>query len=257
MIDSQLPLTDYEKMAPRYDKGRALPLESLDGWRRAIVPYLPATGRRPIIDIGCGTGLWAEAFTQWFGVSIIGIDPSANMLAEAVRKRSHPTTTYLRASGVNIPIKDSLCSCAWLSVVVHHIPDLFQCAGELRRVLCPGGHVLIRNGFSGRTEDISWLKFWPQAKPLADRRWPDLGETVETFKAEGFVFEHIAKVAQQTAPDLQTYALKLETRSDSTLVTLSDVEFEMGLRRLQAAAAAERVPRPVVDSLDLVVLKAP
>jgi SAM-dependent methyltransferase len=44
---------------------------------------------------------------------------------------------------------------AWLSVVVHHLADLPAAAEELRRVLVPGGRVLIRGAFPGRHQHLT------------------------------------------------------------------------------------------------------
>jgi SAM-dependent methyltransferase len=40
---------------------------------------------------------------------------------------------------------------AWLSLVIHHIPDLGAAAQEIRRVLRPGAAAMIRQAFPGRT----------------------------------------------------------------------------------------------------------
>ncbi len=47
--------------------------------------------------------------------------------------------------------------------VIHHIPDLGACAQELRRVLRPGGPILIRSAFPGRLDGNS---VWRARKKL-------------------------------------------------------------------------------------------
>jgi ubiquinone/menaquinone biosynthesis C-methylase UbiE len=66
---------DYDQMAGRYDDGRAFPLDQIDGWRRAVVGLMP-TRSAPLADVGSGTGIWSHAFARWFGIRIVGVEPS-------------------------------------------------------------------------------------------------------------------------------------------------------------------------------------
>ena len=71
--------------------------------------------------------------------------------------------TYLAGHAAAIPVGDGQCGSAWLSTVIHHIPDLRACARELRRVLHPGERVLIRSAFPGRLDGITLFRFFPEA----------------------------------------------------------------------------------------------
>jgi ubiquinone/menaquinone biosynthesis C-methylase UbiE len=239
-------------MAAVYDRGRAVPSEALGGWRDAVAPFVGSAP--PVLDLGAGTGLWAAAFVEWFAVDVIAVEPSEAMRAEAVRKRTHERVAYLGGRAEQIPIRDSSCSCAWLSTVVHHI-DMTAAARDLRRVLAPGAAVLIRNAFAGRCDGVTWLRYWPHARSLAERRWPTIEAVAKTFGGVGFKVEIIETVAQQTAPSLSDYRERLRTRADSTLAELGDEDFLTGMKSLDAAVAAEDEPRPVIDRLDLVVLR--
>jgi hypothetical protein len=48
---------------------------------------------------------------------------------------------------------------------------------------------------------------------------------------------------------------RVRRRADSTLQPLPDHEFVSGLAAMERAAAAEATPTPVVDHLDLLVLR--
>ena len=56
-------------MAAAYDAGRATPLQWMESWRRAVAPFVPAPG--VVLDLGAGTGIWAEALARWFGPVLV------------------------------------------------------------------------------------------------------------------------------------------------------------------------------------------
>jgi ubiquinone/menaquinone biosynthesis C-methylase UbiE len=243
---------DYDRMAPSYDRGRALSSEAADEWRVALRDYL-SPSRGLLLDLGSGTGVWSVLLADWFDIEVAAIEPSAGMRRRAAHNRRHPRVLYSGGKAERIPIKDRSCDHAWLSTVIYHFPDLTGCARELRRVLKPGGRVFIRNAFSGRTEDIVWTRFFPSAHRLADATLPTVEATVEAFSVAGFERESLTGIAEILAPNLRAYYEKVRTRADSFLTQISDEDFERGLASLDKAAAEE--PRaPVVSRLDLLIL---
>lgn len=250
----QFRRTDYERMAPIYDSGRALPLEWLDAWRAELSPYLSSPGRR-VLDLGSGTGLWSDALSTWFDAEIVGLEPSEAMRRAAVGKGLPPGGTIVGGTAEHVPLADGSCDCAWLSTVVHHIADLEACASELRRVLTPNGTVFIRNSFGDRLEGIHWLEFSPEARRVASRRWPTVEATARAFRSAGFEVRALHSVPETVAGDLHSYYERISVRANSTLTLISDEEFESGLARLRQAAARQSTAKEVVDRRDLLVLR--
>ncbi len=204
---------DYNAIADRYDAGRAAPLDALGPWRSAVEPHVPAAG--VVLDVGSGTGIFAEAFARWFGVRVIGVEPSAGMRAQ--------------------------------------FSDLDRCACEIGRALTLNGTVLIRSAFPGRLDHIRLFDYFPMAREVAET-FPTVAATAAAFAAAGFVVVALERVEQQWAPSLRAYAGRVRLRTDSTLAPLTDAEFRAGLRKLDLDAAREHQPSPVVDGLDLLVL---
>src|SRR4051812_8783055 len=95
-------------------------------------------------DIRAGTGVFAAALRDWFGLSILAVEPSAAMRAQIPR---WPGIQVLEGEASDMPLPDGSADGAWLSLMIHHIPDLEAAAREIRRVLRPGAPVLIRQGF--------------------------------------------------------------------------------------------------------------
>lgn len=242
-------------MAGGYDASRAVPEEALEDWRRALSDYLPPAAPGPLLDLGCGTGLWTGILHRWFGVDAVGVEPSAAMRAQAPAKGVEGHTFISGGRAEAIPLRGASCSCAWLSTVVHHVEDLDACAHELRRVLVDGGRVLIRNGFPGRGDDLTLFRYFPEAKSILDA-FVSLEQVERSFGEVGFQQEGLRPVPQTTAVSLRDYAARASLRSDSTLARIDDNAFERGMAALQADADAELNPKPIVDSIDLVVFSS-
>jgi ubiquinone/menaquinone biosynthesis C-methylase UbiE len=244
---------DYERIAARYDAGRALSLTSIDGWRTILSPYI-AVSKLPVLDLGSGTGLWSEALATWFDVSMVGVEPSYAMRRTAAAKDHPSSVSLVGGDAERIPLRDRSCGCAWLSTVVHHIPDLRASARELRRVLHDRGPVLIRNSFGDRLENITWLRYFPAARSLAARRWPTVEATADAFASEGFVVEALHSIPEHVANDLSAYYNRIRVRANSTLTLISDTDFEEGLAALERDADRNDA-EGVVDYRDLLVLR--
>jgi ubiquinone/menaquinone biosynthesis C-methylase UbiE len=245
---------DYDRMASIYDSGRALPLEWLDAWRIELAPYfLPAP--RAVLDLGSGTGLWAEVFATWFSAAIVAIEPSDAMRRAAADKGLHSGIVMAGGTAERIPLRDESCDCAWLSTVLHHIDDLPACTRELRRVLRPEGVALVRNSFGDRLGGINWLDYFPAARALASRRWPTIDATVSAFRTEGFAVEAIRSIPEVVADHLGAYYDRIRVRANSTLSLISDREFTLGIERLREAATRQTDLRRVVDQRGLLILR--
>src|SRR6266511_1718630 len=233
---------DYDAMAGDYVEGRALPPAGLEPWRVAIQPWLPGDGGgSPVLDLGAGTGQFAAAIAGWVGVRVVAVEPLAGMRAQAASVHSHPAVALLGGRAERLPLRDACCAWAWVSTVVHHLDDLPAAARQLRRVLRPGGPVLLRQAFPDRLDAVTlYGSFFPGAAGIA---------------VAGFRVEALECVTQVSAPSLAAYRDKVRLRADTGLRLLPDEEFAAGLAALDRAAAAETTPAPVTDRLDLLVLR--
>lgn len=95
-----------------------------------------------MLDVATGTGLVARAALQ-LGLDkkeIIGLDPSAGMLGE----NSKTTGIQLfRGFGERLPFKDESFDFISMGYALRHVESLNELFTEYRRVLKPGGRVLV------------------------------------------------------------------------------------------------------------------
>jgi ubiquinone/menaquinone biosynthesis C-methylase UbiE len=251
---------DYDRMAADYVEGRVLPPEGMEAWRAAIAPWVPGgvAGRSPVLDLGAGTGQFAAAIAGWFGVEVVAVEPSGGMRAQAARAHPHPGVRWVAGVGERLPLGDGACAWAWVSTVVHHLDDLERTAGELRRVVRPGGPVLVRQAFPGRMDAITlYDRYFPGAARalVVGGGLPSVEMVSAAFAAAGFRTEALQRVGQVSATSLAAYRDKVRLRADTGLALLPDEEFAAGLAALDRAVEAEITPVPVVDRLDLLVLR--
>jgi ubiquinone/menaquinone biosynthesis C-methylase UbiE len=246
----------YDDTAAAYHATRALPLDALEGWRTAVVRYLSPPPRRPVVDVGAGTGVFARAFAEWFGVRVVGVEPSSGMRAEARRRSAHPLVTWVAGAAEHLPLAHGSGSCAWLSTVVHHLSDLPAAVRELARVLVGDAPVLVRSAFPERHDHIALFRFFPGARRAAER-FPTIRQVVDVFSTVGFSLERVEDVSQVSASSLAAFRAGLPRlrTADSTLVRLTDEEFACGLAAVEAALRGDD-GRPVVDRLTLMVLRS-
>jgi ubiquinone/menaquinone biosynthesis C-methylase UbiE len=246
---------DYNRAASTYDRGRAHPLLVFDEWRGRLAEHLPAGTEGPILDVGAGTGIWAEAFVIWFGLRVIALDPAAGMRAAAQAKGLPAEVTIVAGDSQAIPLQAATCRAAWLSTVIHHIPDLRACAAELGRVLKPGGPVMIRSSFPSRHDEIPLFRFFPGAGRVA-QTFPTVDQTVAAFSAAGFELRVLERVREHRDGTMADWVTRVRAmrHADSTLASLSDAEFASGLAALEAAASTGEPVAPT--GLDLMVMRS-
>lgn len=234
--------------AAAFEATRHLGDDALGAWREAIGRYvIPRPGTR-LLDLGCGTATWSRAFRGWWpGADVLAVEPSAAMRERAVLR------PVLAGDAAAVPAGDASIDAAWVSTVIHHVPDLRAAARELRRVLKPGAPVLIRSAFPGRHEGLTLCRYWPEAITALDDHYPSVAAVEAAFAASGFATAGLERVAQVSAPSLREAAAGLRREAHTLLQLIGDDAYARGAERLRAAAAT--ATGPVIDVLDLLVLR--
>jgi ubiquinone/menaquinone biosynthesis C-methylase UbiE len=245
---------DYNgRISTSYQSGRALSADAAATWAAIVAPFVRRGEKTRILDLGAGTGRFSALFARAFDAHVVGVEPSTAMLAAARGRNQSTRVAFIAGSAEAIPLRDHSCDVAWLSQVWHHIADRQASVRELRRVVSPGSQVVVRGTFGDRLDGFPTLfRFWPAARDIC-LQLPTVPETVAAFAARGFVLEEHRRVDQTTAASLREFAERTRFRADTALALIADSEFREGQAAIEAAAAEESVPGPVVEGIELLV----
>ena len=244
-------------LARAYHAGNEMPETSLKAWTELIDRQLPAGAAR-VLDLGTGTGMFSVAMARWLPVEqVIGIDPSAAMLAQARRRSRGASVGYVAGTAEAIPTRRDVFDLVLLSRVVHHLPDRRRCAAELVRVLRPGGCVVVRTTFSDHLDGLVY-DYWPTLLAHDRHRFPHRDQLLADFASAGLSGREVTSFAQPVTFSLAEYHRRMTSRPQSKFVSLTDEQFVAGLARLAADVEAEQVtePRPVSERYDVAVFHA-
>jgi SAM-dependent methyltransferase len=103
-------------------------------------------GERPVgrslLDVGGGPGYFATAFTD-AGLRYIGVEPDPSEMHAGRPKLARAAGTFVRASGMALPLADDSVDICLSSNVAEHVPLPWQLGGEMLRVTRPGGLVVL------------------------------------------------------------------------------------------------------------------
>lgn len=130
----------YDEVAPHYDAAMR-PLERwfLKRWRAEIFAQLPKSG--VILEVGAGTGLNFEFYRR----EAVGVatEPSIEMLKIAKNKSRPEGLTLVQSFAEKLPFRDASFDTAFASLVFCSVESPQAAFAELRRVVRPGGTVVL------------------------------------------------------------------------------------------------------------------
>jgi SAM-dependent methyltransferase len=118
------------------------------GQRRVIREALALQPGERVLDIGSGPGLLSCEMAADVGLdgAVDGIDPSGSMLAIAARREKAPgaaRVTFAAGDASRLPFADGSFDAAVSTQVYEYVPEIGPAVAEARRVLRPGGRLLV------------------------------------------------------------------------------------------------------------------
>jgi SAM-dependent methyltransferase len=117
--------------------------------RRALLLGEARPGER-VLDLGCGSGRFVAALRD------AGADPVGVEIAEAALERARAVAPgadlRLLEPGGSLPLEHGSVDLVWCSEVLEHVADGSGLLHEVRRVLRPGGRLLVTVPFHGRVK---------------------------------------------------------------------------------------------------------
>lgn len=147
-MDKQKVTEFFDRLAPTWDEGSAHSDET-------IAHILDNTGVRAgndVLDIACGTGVLVPHYLARRVQSVVGVDISEKMLAEARRKIPSPQVRFLCADAETYPFEPNYDICVVYNAFPH-FPNPEALVKNLASALRPGGTLTIAHGSSRETID--------------------------------------------------------------------------------------------------------
>ncbi|MER7477510.1 class I SAM-dependent methyltransferase [Streptomyces sp. NPDC126510] len=132
----------YENPAVPVASGTPRSLRQARMLARALSGPAAAQGSQTIIDIGCGDGTAAATAAPLLpGHRVIGVDWSQDALRRARTRIPYAVRGELTGGG--LPFASGSADAVLFSEVVEHLVDPDAALDEIRRILRPGGHLML------------------------------------------------------------------------------------------------------------------
>jgi 2-polyprenyl-6-hydroxyphenyl methylase/3-demethylubiquinone-9 3-methyltransferase len=154
--------------------------------RRALLLAEARPGER-VLDLGCGAGRFVAALRD-AGADPVGVEIAAAALERARGNAPGADLRLIEPDG-SLPLEHASVDLVWCSEVLEHVPDTEHTLLEARRVLRPGGRILITVPFHGRvkTAVIALTRFDTHFDPLGQHlRFYTRGSLATTLTRSGF-----------------------------------------------------------------------
>jgi ubiquinone/menaquinone biosynthesis C-methylase UbiE len=166
-----------------------------------------------VVDVGCGVGdiavQLAGRATQVVATDLSFVNARRTGVNSAVDAPGR--VTAVQAAAELLPLADEAVDVVVLADVLEHVPDVVGCLRELRRVLRPGGRLVIATPVRGTIRTLRTLEHavrtLARAKPLrADpdvyERFLSIGELRSALRAAGFRRASVRRICFYPAPEV-------------------------------------------------------
>jgi len=190
----------FDATAVDYERVERLLAWGTGSWYRRQALQRAGLGEgMAVLDVGTGTGLLAREALGLCGASgsLVGVDPSVGMMAQA----RLPRASLLQGRAEVLPCGDATSDFVCMGYALRHLSDLDQALSEFRRVLRPGGRLLMLeitrpNGALARWALKGYMRtLVPVAARLVTRRadtatlWRYYWDTIEACITPGQVLD--------------------------------------------------------------------
>jgi demethylmenaquinone methyltransferase/2-methoxy-6-polyprenyl-1,4-benzoquinol methylase len=180
----------FAPLGPTYDRYAALLSFGQDPrWRRFLVSRVDVGPRETVLDVATGTGAVARELVAQKGCTVVGLDQSPEMLAEA-RRRAPAGVTLMEGRAEKLPFPDGAFDALTFTYLLRYVDDPATTLDELVRVVRPGGAIA---GLEFGLPRGVWRPFWelyvrvglPAAGRLLSPGWAEVGDflgpSIRTF----------------------------------------------------------------------------
>jgi len=131
----------FAPLGPTYDRYAALLSFGQDPrWRQFLVSRVDARPGDTVLDVATGTGAVARELIRQKGCTVVGLDQSPEMLAEA-RRRLGDEVRLVEGTAESLPFDDASFDALTFTYLLRYVADPAAMLRELARVVRPGGSI--------------------------------------------------------------------------------------------------------------------
>jgi ubiquinone/menaquinone biosynthesis C-methylase UbiE len=153
-----------------------------------------------VLDLGCGAGEFTALAAAVVGPGkVLGVDVAAAALERARRRRPELRFQLVPFDGP-LPLEDNRFDVVWASEVIEHVADTATWLSEVRRVLSPGGRLLLTTPAHGRLR-LLLHGIERYSEPQGDHLHLYTARSLRTLLADDFGFREV-RVAAASGPPL-------------------------------------------------------
>ena len=230
MTERTVPKTDYSKIAEYYDKVRPIPSDIL---LSKFIEHGEIDTNCAVLDIGCGTGRFPLGIMTVKSPMICALDPSIEMLKQAVAKDKSRDILWLRGDGQRLPFRDNFFNCIYMTLVIHHIEKKEMALQEIYRVLRKGGNCVIMTTSHSRIRKHI-IRNFPGVTAIDLKRFPSVPSLKKAMMRIGFrdTHYHIVQYGEENMLTSE-YLERVKNKYISTLTLLSEEAFQRGFKIFQ------------------------
>jgi demethylmenaquinone methyltransferase / 2-methoxy-6-polyprenyl-1,4-benzoquinol methylase len=136
----------FAPLGPTYDRyARLLSFGQDPRWRRFLVERVEAGPGSVVLDVATGTGAVALELVRLKGCTVVGVDQSAEMLAEARRRITLAAATreirLVEGRAEELPFDDGAFDALTVTYLLRYVDDPAATLAELARVVRAGGTI--------------------------------------------------------------------------------------------------------------------
>ena len=143
-VNEENQVKDYfDQIAPQYNEQRRIVYG--DALREIIFSQTRIEKEDTVADIGAGTGYLTLELAKK-AAQVIAVDNSSQMLSIARKeagKAGLSNIRFLDGNAEELPVEDEQVDLVYANMLLHHVNDPLQVFKEMRRILKPGGKVII------------------------------------------------------------------------------------------------------------------
>jgi ubiquinone/menaquinone biosynthesis C-methylase UbiE len=186
-----------------------------------------------VLNVGCGTGNNTLLFAAACNAQVVGLDISLSMLKEAVKKSQtiHP----VQSPANTLPFADTTFDFAFVTEVVHHLPDTGPAIDDIFRVLRHAGALCIVTQSHRQIKGRMTSRFFPATIKVDQARYPDIDVLLGFMKAAGFKRAEAREYIFRPVRLGEDYLTTVSKRGYSMLHKIPDDDYYRGLSELRAA----------------------